>query len=346
MRTIALFYPAARVVNAAAPIDVRPAQQIAGIDFKLPELVTYHIRGMVKPYPPEAVMDYAVLRDRGVNMTGASLGGGPVKKDGSFDIPGVSPGSYSLELFPPGPRPSGGAAIEVNRRDLNGVTVAGVMPFPLTGHARMEDGSLPANFSLQLEKLDWYRFNPSARFSLNPDGSFTFQNVVSGEWVLTAPPGEFYIQSISYNQREAANGKLDLTMGATGGLEVVLGTGTGQIDGSVKWPDAATGGPAPTYAGELTAVLVSQTGVTGNTGARSADIGQSGRFRFKFVPPGRYFVFITPEFDAGLWQNRDFVNLVAGRGAAVEMAPMGSAQTTAEILSAEDVRRAIDRLPR
>jgi hypothetical protein len=164
--------------------------------------------------------------------------------------------------------------------------------------------------------------------------------------VLTAPPGLFYIQSISYNQREAANGKLDLTMGATGGLEVVLGTGTGQIDGSVQWPDAATGGPAPTYAGELTAVLVSQTGVTGNTGARSADIGQSGRFRFKFVPPGRYFVFITPGFDAGLWQNRDFVNLVAGRGAAVEMAPMGSAQTTAEILSAEDVRRAIDRLPR
>lgn len=347
MRTIALFYPAAKAVNESTALDVRPGQQITGIDFKLPDLATYHVRGVVKPYPPETVMDYAILRDRGVNVNGAGVGG-PTKKDGSFDIPGVLPGNYWLELFPPGPRPSGGVAISVSRRDLNGITVPGIMPFPLTGHARLEDGSSPpAGFSLQLERLDWYRFNPSARFSLNPDGSFTFQNVVSGEWVLTAPPtGAFYIQSISYNQREAANGKLDLTAGTTGGLDVVLGTGTGEIDGSVKWPDAATGGTAPPYAGELAAVLVSQTGVTGNTGARSADIDQSGKFQFEFVPPGRYFVFVTAGFEVDLWQNREFVDLVAGRGAPVELAQKGSTRTTAEILPVDDIRRAIDRLPR
>jgi hypothetical protein len=96
----------------------------------------------------------------------------------------------------------------------------------------------------------------------------------------------------------------------------------------------------------LIAVLVSAEGVTGNTGARGVAIDPTGHFQFPFVPPGRYFAFVAPRFDEGLWQNADFVQQVAGWGVSVDVPRKGSATVEVPILTAADLDRAIAKVPR
>jgi hypothetical protein len=133
-------------------------------------------------------------------------------------------------------------------------------------------------------------------------------------------------------------GRIDLGNGPAGEVEIVLGTGTGQIDGTVR-------PPAPLPPG-VTAILVSADGVTANTGARSAAIDQAGRFQFRFVPPGRYFVLSATDFDEDLWQNMEFVQQIRERGVSVDVAAKGTASVEVPILEAADLRHAIEKVPR
>jgi hypothetical protein len=214
----------------------------------------------------------------------------------------------------------------------------------------MEGDGVPQTLfgvKLHIDWLDWYPFNFASNAAPAADGTFVFSTKPAGVYVISlAPESDLYIQSISYNQREVEDGRLDLSNGVSGDVDIVLGTGTGQVEGTVHWPDAVPGAPPPPLPPGAAAVLVSASGVTGNTGARSADIDQSGHFQFRFVPPGRYFVFVSPQFDEGLWQNIDFVQQIRDGGVSVDVSKKGSATTEVPVLTNDDLRHAIEKVPR
>jgi len=136
---------------------------------------------------------------------------------------------------------------------------------------------------------------------------------------------------------------VDLRNGPPGEIEIVLGTGTGEVTGAVRWPDANAGAP-PVLVSAGHAILVSPDGPTGNTGARSVEIDPNGRFRFPFVPPGRWLVFVSPSFEEGLWQNAEFVKQLATRGMPVDLPSKGAEHVDAPPLTAEDLDRAVDKV--
>jgi hypothetical protein len=350
MRGGAVVYPNAATIDAGSPIEVRPGQQLSGITFKRPVVAAYHLRGAVKLYSPPAPQVVVILRNRNGDRSPGSFYGATVKKDGTFDIIGVPAGSYWLELMPVRDSPTGLMAVDVIDRDLNGIKLPSILQFDLKGKVRWEDDGVTEPLSsvkLHIDWLDWFQFNLSSVATPAADGAFVFPFRPAGVWVITlAPESDVYIQSISYNQREVEGGRFDLRNGAAGDVEIVLGTGTGQVGGNVTWPDLAPGAPPPPLPPGTTAVLVSAAGVTGNTGARSAEIDQSGHFQFPFVPPGRYFVFVGPRYDEGLWQNADFVREIQASGVGVEVPKKGSAQAEVPILTNDDLRHAMEKVPR
>jgi hypothetical protein len=344
MRTGFAVYPNATSIGAGAPINLQPGQQLIGISFKLPAVSTYHIRGAVVPYVPgpQASILNIMPRDgnRSPNMPAA--GGHGVEKDGTFDLAGVRPGSYWLEMIPVRGSPVSQVSVDVTDRDVNGIRIAGIPPFEIKAKIVFseEGGGQPLTAAhFHLDRLNWLMFPFSSIESPSAEGVLVFSSRPAGEYVISLPAdADLYIQSISYNQQEAKGGRLNLSSGPVADIQILLATGTGQVEGTVPHPESLPPGTV--------AALVSAQGVTGNTGERSADIDAAGHFQFRFVPPGRYFVFVTPTFDGNLWENMDFIHELQDRGTPVEVTKKGTVSVEASLLTTADLDQARERIPR
>lgn len=349
-KLVPVFQPNVLRVTSAAQLEVTPGRQLTGLDFKLRTVTAFHVRGIVKPYPaPAPQQAYIMLRTRDGDVTPSAGGGALVNKDGSFDIAGVLPGSYWLYLMPIRNSPTGRIAIEVSDRDVDGVRFPAVMPFELKGRVRIEGEAAPQRLSgpgLHISMMDAHPFPFRFMPSLDGDGAFRLQGVPAAVFAVSfMPVKDLFIQSIIYNRQMVEGGMIDFTNGAAGDVEIVLTTGTAQVDGTVRWPESTPGAPPPTRP-KLTAVLVSADGRSGNTEARAAVVDPSGKFQFHFVPPGRYYVGAIPQFDSHLWQNMEFVRQLSPRLKLVELAKKDSVQVEAPILDSLDIQRALDELPR
>ena len=347
MRIGAVYYPGAAAIENASPLELRPGQQLGGVDFKLAPVVTYHVRGVLASYVDSPGVKVIYLRSRNGDRV-RGIAGGTLNKDGSFDWGAVPPGSYWLDCLPIRGLPTAPLIpIEVTDHDVNGVKVPAIPQFDVRGHARFEDDGVTVpltSVKLFLQQLDWYFIHYGPFFSLGRDGGFVLPAMQCGEYALrTLPEGDVYVKSVTVGGQPVEGAKIDLRNGAPGEFEIVLGAGTGDAIGTVRWPDAIPGAAQPRVLAAR-AVLVSADGHTSNTGARSMEIDASGQFQFHFVPPGRWLVFVSPNSDGDLWQNMPFVKELQSRGAAVDLEKKGSAHTEVWPLTAEDIERAIEKV--
>jgi len=93
MRIGAVYYPGVAAIENASPLELRPGQQLGGVDFKLAPVVTYHVRGVLAPYVDSPGFKGIYLRSRNGDRV-RGLAGGALNKDGTFDWGSVPPGSY------------------------------------------------------------------------------------------------------------------------------------------------------------------------------------------------------------------------------------------------------------
>ena len=232
--------------------------------------------------------------------------------------------------------------VDVTNRDVNDVKAAAMPSFEIRGHVRFDDDSGVAPFSslkFLLQEREFYMLEVSLHFSPKADGTIQLSTRHFGNYALRMDSqGDAYIKSVSLGGHPLEGAQLNLDHGAAGEMEIVMGVGAGEIAGAIRWPEAVAEAPpvAATHA-----ILVSADGVSGNTGARSVEIDPAGQFRFRFVPPGRWLVFVSPEYDEGLWQNAEFVKQIESRGVAVSLEKKGMAHADVAPLTSEDIETAV-----
>src|ERR1035438_1037576 len=103
------FYPGVTDFAAAAPMDMKPGQQLQGINLKLTKIHTVSVKGTVinttaPPAVPEQLPGRGNIRinvnvqlepRNPLNPNGMAQGAS-VRPDGTFEFPSIAPGSYNL----------------------------------------------------------------------------------------------------------------------------------------------------------------------------------------------------------------------------------------------------------
>ena len=317
-RSVTTFYPGALDLAAAAPLDLEAGQNVTGINFRLQRSLVYHVRGKIADVTGDMSKVRAVLMPRQGPIL-IMRNDGVIAKDGTFDLDGVTPGSYSLALLRIdefqnlGQRP-----IEVGKQDLDGVVLTSA-PLPdLHGSIKLEEipkpapGSFP-KFEIMLTTIDGPTLDPPNAFA-GEDGAFAIKGAGAGRYrvnVSGIPSGSF-LKSVSYGGRDALDSGVELASGAgEASLQVVISGAAGAVDGTVNGDDDQPS------AGGIVTLIPDPPRPEQTYWYQTASADQNGKFSFAGVRPGKYRVFAWEEMEPGGQFDPDFLKGHDGQGVAI-----------------------------
>ncbi len=363
VRPVRTCYPEATSVETATPIQVKAGQDLSGTDIRLHSAATYHIRGKVAGSLPDSQSERITVNlAQGDSFFGFMGGQAMVGKDRTFDISGVSPGSYVLTLLVMGGpvRSLNHQPVDVGSGDVNDLMLTITPPGSLQGQIHLE-GTPPAganavnmaNIRVRLTSADSVMvFAPLPNVTAKADGTLSAENVSPGKYYVqvNAPSGT-YLKSVRFGQEEVLGKELDF-QGGSGDLTVVFRYGPAEVDGSVQAAQTQT---APVPAGSsssgqsaspITAsvVLVPDTLNADGSGIHFGSVDQSGTFTIKQLPPGHYRAYAFEEANTGQLENPDILKQLESKATVVEVKENDKKQIQLPLISADDFQQILARL--
>jgi protocatechuate 3,4-dioxygenase beta subunit len=319
------YYPGVFDPGQAVMLEVVAGQERAGVDFRMTRTSVYRIRGRVTNpggdgKPPSNVMVMLLPGDSG--MAGmAERMGGPVRgPDGTFEIGGVPPGSYTLAVFNMRGNDRFTARVPVNVTDSNveGVVIGLAPAIEIAGQIRAEDEGIPLSgihVTLEPDSMEGMGMSMfGGAGATKEDGNFTASNLNAGRFrvnIRNLPEGT-YLKSVKLSGQESADGSLEIGPGA-GPIELILGTKPGMLTGSVTDGDDQPLNLA-------TVVLIPEPARRERTYLfRETRTQTDGRFSLANVAPGDYTLFAFTEVEDGAWFDPEFLRPFESKGLSVKI---------------------------
>ena len=267
-----------------------------------------------KPSAGSAVM---LVQRSGQSMMVSS--GAQVKPDGSFELSGLAPGEYILQLgggFPPVPdgAESASVTITVSGSDITDVRLVGARPSTITGRLIVDPAaarSLPSRPCASSPNpvsptSDRHSADPSAG-QVRDDLTFELKSR-PGEWRITATgaPG-WAIKSVRYAGADVTDSGITIRPNDDlSGLEVELTNRLTDLSGTVS---AARGGLLKDY----TVVVFARESERWSIPRyqRVARPDQDGHFKITGLPAGRYYAVALDYVEPGEATDPEFLERVA-----------------------------------
>lgn len=252
------FYPGTTDARQAVPIPVKRDAASLKADLKLIRSRGVQVSGRVvdkstgQPVP-EAYVMLQVQDPRFLEIPGQMFENRKKGEPGSFQIPGVPPGSFrflAVSGLPgeqrPGSEPPGmnvknlkigTASLEVKDQDVKDVQVRVSSGYDLAGRVRADPG-VPIDFThLEIGLVPTeFRMMPSGITEIQKDGTFIMHYLLEGHYRLHLEgfPPEFYPKSARLGEVNVFESGLDISETKPAGqLEIELALDGGRIDGTV-----------------------------------------------------------------------------------------------------------------
>ena len=345
---VTTFFPRTTDAAAAAPIDVAPGAQLRNIDIPLARMHTVTVRGRVvnEAAPPASGGTVqrsnvnVMLSSRSATPLSAGFArGASVTPQGTFELRGVTPGSYFViaQVNTRGKPLTARAPIQVGGSNIEGILLTIRGGVPVSGRVRVEGESTASMATirvvLQPAESGGVLFGPFLTQQVKQDGSFQLEDVGADRYTVSVYglPEGFYVKSLRSANLDVMAGGLDVAAGSPAPLEVVLSPHAGQVTGTVMDPKTQKA------AAMMMVVLVPQEKERRDREAfyQTATTDFSGQFSFKSVTPGEYRVYAWEEAENGAWMDPDFLKPLESRGEAVSVQESGRHAIQVNLISAD-----------
>jgi hypothetical protein len=331
------FYPGVTDAVSAVAVQVAAGAVMRGIDLRLRKQRAYRIRGKVTGAGAHDNAIVQLVPESSSDLTVLGLNRSAPVRDGAFEIDGVLPGAYVLDVPPARVRASDGSLTSGSEMGLETITVGDqnvddvVLSLgpgaELTGRITREGAppqqDQPPGFTGPTSEPRVQLFDPrnaafgNASGQAKPDGSFEIQHIMPGTYQvrmgMPLPPG-IYVKSIRSGGQDLTKSLLDLTSGGSGSVDIVLSYNVADIAGVLHGPDGQ-----PVAGATLTLWTPGMPSDDAVDFTRTTQSGADGSFKFTDLPPGDYRVAAREQIDQGLGTVPEFRSQFESQATSVKL---------------------------
>ena len=323
------YYPNAFDSEQATVIETKAGQTVSNVDIQLRRGTVFRISGRVTdPDSQGGPMRFGVSAMRSDDMMRRGEGAS-TKPDGTFEIRGVRPGSYTLTATTYAQRPAAGqrrlgvVKLDVSD-DVEGVAIEIKNGFKLTGSVAIQTANTgekadPKSASVMFAPAEQGMFfGPPPRVTVAADGTWSAENVVPGVYRLNATlrstdGAPSYVAAVTVGGEDYLGRDLDMTLGPVGPIRVVLSTNSGTINGTLDTSEISSEGAgfAVAIPADAKFRLVDQV--------RPSPVAQDGSFSIRGLRPGEYLVFAFDQYQSGALEDPEIFKQVEQKGVRVKV---------------------------
>lgn len=360
------YYPGTVDVSQASLIEVRPGDELSGVDVSVSRQDLFRVRGRVidptTGQPPRTASVTIVPRgSAGTPLGSLSVATTPYNSaDGTFELRDVAPGAYWVratvstasadavltanaagrtladiftESVMTGRRVAQVPA-DVAGSDVDGLVITVGAGASIRGRLRVENQTLAALGNL--ERLQVTLTPATTGTTSNPhrtvttEGVFRLENVSPGEYFVSVQPlpAGYYVKAARLDQADALEQPIVISGPVSGTLDVLLSRAAGRVDGTVV--DSRGQGVSG-----VQAVLVPAQRLRWRFDLfKTAVTDSSGRFSLTGIPPGDYSLFSWEALDSFAYFDNDVLRQSEAAGTSVRIAESSASTTQIKIIPA------------
>jgi hypothetical protein len=322
------YYPGTKDRSQAAPIDLHPGDDFP-VNFSLTLSPSVLIRGSITNLAPDASA-LVMLQSKDLNFAQSAA---EVKKNGSFEIRDVSPGTYTLMATLTDSKGTRLARqmVQVGSANIDGLRLAPQSGCWVHGYLRLETKNRTGEFTpskvfLSLLSADGddevssampigEGFTPLAH--VNADGSFEWKDVPAGHYYVHFSGDEslspdWFLKSAFVAGRDVTESGFSVNGGAAA-LDLVASSDGAVVDGSAA---NAKGEPVA----NAVVVAVPEPRLRSRTDRYYKTVtDQSGHFTLHGIPPGAYTLIAWETLDGETYYNPEFLNKYEAQGRTLHL---------------------------
>jgi hypothetical protein len=319
---VPIYFPNATDLARASTLEIRPAQELAGMDLNLSPVRTVGVSGLVTENGvAKAGAEVTLLSDDGyTNFPGGQTS---TDKTGRFEFFGLTQGAYVIvaQSASDDPRTKvfwGQAPVNVEDANVNDFRVSVDKGEEVVGRLHV-DSAVTVELGKMTASLESQQ--PSAVRNLLPelegtsiaaDGVFRFRNVPTGTYSLSLfplPTGSYLRSS---GTPDVLEGGVTVGSGPTAPLDITLSSATARVDGTISNDDAS--------GGNVIVVLIPE-------GRRRSQfsyyhvspVDKANQFSLRAIPPGEYKIFAWVGMERREYMNPDFLRAYENQGRSVHL---------------------------
>ena len=359
------YYPGTIEFSQASLIEVRPGEELTGIDMVLARQALFRIRGSVldtrSGQPPRTAS--VTLVPRGTTAPPVAVFGSASaynSADGTFELRDVAAGTYWVRATVTAASAdsvlSANAAgrtladiftesvmtdrrivqvpVDVAAADVTGIAMTVGAGTSLRGRLRVEGRTLAALGNLdrlQVTLRPATAGTTSTRHRpVTADGVFRIDSVSPGDYFATVEPlpPDYYVKEARLDQVDGLEQPLMISGPVSGTLDVVLSPGAGRVDGTIV--DNRGQGVAG-----VQAVLAPTPRLRWRSDLfRTALSDRTGRFSLTGLPPGDYSLFSWEALPSFAYFDQDVLRQFEASGTPVRVAQSATATVQVTLIPA------------
>jgi hypothetical protein len=342
-----MYYPSATDPGRASLIVVKEGEEIPSIDFLMKEVSVYRIRGKLVSQIPKVNVrqSWVQLLPRNEANPWMYFGSqATTRPNGSFEIPEVFPGEYTViaRLFDEGKSYSTQQDVDVTVSDVDGLVVTIGPGVSISGRVLwdgtpglLEDQQSSVLLNSASAKF-WYGYGAHSRVEEN--SQFTLKEVPEGLFTVNVMgiSKDCYIKEVRYGDSKLPDTELRVSNGAAGYLELTISSRGAHIAGTVLSDENL---PVP----GVWVVAIPEEGKRKIERLYKSELSdQNGQFDLRGLAPGRYKLFSWDSVEQGAWQDPDFLKEFETKGESVEVQDADLKRTELKLLHSNETATKTD----